>query len=93
MFLIILSILAGGIGIGFLLRKRVRLQLTPLVNVLIWLLLFILGVKVGSDERIVRGLGTLGVEALIVCVVAMVGSCAAASVLWRIVRRREGGEK
>ena len=91
MFLIILSILAGGIGIGFLLRKRVRLQLTPVVNVLIWLLLFILGVKVGSDERIVRGLATLGVEALIVAVVAMVGSCAAAAVLWKIVRRREGG--
>lgn len=89
MFLIILGLLIVGIFTGLLLRNRLRVSMGPVINILVWLLLFILGIKVGSDERIVNGIATLGAEALMVCTATVAGSAVAAWGLWRIVRRRE----
>lgn len=77
-----------GILAGFLLRRRRLGGVHCLITVLIWALLFLLGVEVGSNERIIRGLHTLGLEALAIAVAGTLGSVLAAWGLWQIVARR-----
>lgn len=55
-----------------------------IVTWLIWLLLFLLGIEVGSNEMIVRSLPTLGVEALQLSSAATLGCCVLAWMLWRV---------
>lgn len=55
-----------------------------IVTWLIWLLLFLLGIEVGSNEMIVRSLPTLGVEALLLSSAATLGCCVLACMLWRV---------
>lgn len=93
MFIKIVSLLLCGVAVGFLVRKRVRLRLGGVINVLIWVLLFALGVDVGSDERILRGMHTIGLQAIVICLASMLGSCAFAALLWHIVRRRPAAHK
>ena len=77
MFIVILFIFLG-IGIGYAVRTRTTsASLVSAVNKwsgkattwLIWLLLFMLGLEVGSDKHIIASLPTLGVEALLLAVV------------------------
>lgn len=94
MFIVILFIFLG-IQSGVLCRKLstgARISLTDvaarwqgrIVTWLIWLLLFLLGIEVGSNEMIVRSLPTLGVEALLLSSAATLGCCVLAWMLWRV---------
>ncbi len=89
MFKIIL-IMASGIAIGWLLRRRKLTYLGKVTNFLIWVLLFLLGVEVGGDERIIRGIASLGLEAIAVAAGGVAGSALLARFLWR--RARSGRE-
>lgn len=93
MFLVILFIFLGILS-GVLCRKLstgARISLTDvaarwqgrIVTWLIWLLLFLLGIEVGSNEMIVRSLPTLGVEALLLSSAATLSCCVLAWMLWR----------
>lgn len=81
--LTIILIMVGGIMIGRILRNRNLSLLSSIINVLIWTLLFLLGVEVGGDERIVKGIANLGAEALGISVAAVAGSVLFAWVLWK----------
>lgn len=94
MFIVILFIFLGILS-GILCRKLstgARISLTDvaarwqgrIVTRLIWLLLFLLGIEVGSNEMIVRSLPTLGVEALLLSSAATLGCCVLAWMLWRV---------
>lgn len=95
MFIIILFIFVGIVS-GYLLRKSKIGNLHELVakglpnatTWLIWLLLFLLGIEVGSNERVISALPTLGIEALVIAVCAVLGSCFLSFLLWRVVERR-----
>lgn len=89
MFKIIL-IMAAGIAIGRLLRRHKLTHLGKVTNFLIWVLLFLLGVEVGGDERIIRGIASLGMEAIAVAAGGVAGSALLALLLWR--RSRSGKE-
>lgn len=93
MFLVILFIFLGILS-GVLCRKLstgARISLTDvaarwqgrIVTWLIWLLLFLLGIEVGSNEMSVRSLPTLGVEALLLSSAATLSCCVLAWMLWR----------
>lgn len=84
MFTIIL-VMGFGILLGWLFRKRKLPFLGKVINVLIWVLLFLLGVEVGSDERIVNGIATLGLEGIAIAVAAVIGSVLLAYILWKAV--------
>nr|WP_293622170.1 lysine exporter LysO family protein [Prevotella sp.] len=94
MFIVFLFIFLGILS-GVLCRKLstgARILLTDvaarwqgrIVTWLIWLLLFLLGIEVGSNEMIVRSLPTLGVEALLLSSAATLGCCVLAWALWRV---------
>ena len=56
------------------------------VTVLIWALLFLLGVEVGGNRKIISALPSLGLDALVIAVLSTVGSCLLAWVLWRYIK-------
>ena len=73
-----------GMLLGYLLRKRDLKKIHQIITLLIWLLLFILGIEVGSNEQIIKALPTLGVEALLLSVAGTLGCCVLAWALWKI---------
>lgn len=86
--LLIFAVIIGGIATGRLLIGR-RLAFVPrLITVIIWALLFLLGVEVGSDPAVVGSLATLGGAALAIFALSVVGSIFAAWLLWRRIRGR-----
>lgn len=75
----------SGILAGRLLRRR-RLDFLPrVVMFFIWVLLFLLGVEVGSNPKIIESLSAIGFEAVVIAFAGTLGSVVFAWVLWRHV--------
>ena len=96
MFIVILFIFLG-IALGYILRTRLASKVGVISALngrfttwLIWLLLFMLGLEVGSNRELIAALPTLGVEAMVLSVSATLGSCVLAWALWKSMK---GGEK
>lgn len=89
--LIILSI---SILAGFMLRKK-RIPLLPpaTLSVVIWLLLFLLGISVGSNPDVVNNIAHYGLQALVIGGLATIGSVLAAYLLARISSRKKNHER
>lgn len=85
--LIIVSIMLCGICLGYLLRGRNTAAISKIITVLIWALLFLLGIEVGTNPKIIGGLQNLGVEALVLTIGGSVGSILASWWLWNHVSK------
>ena len=86
---IVIGIMFAGIGIGYLMRRQSLPWINQAITVLIWLLLFLLGIEVGHNEQIIRSLPTLGMEAVAIALTCVLGSCLIAWALWKYVNRRK----
>ena len=87
--LIVVSLMLCGIAVGYMLRNKNTRIVSRIITVLIWLLLFLLGIEVGSNPRIVDGMQTLGIEALVLTIGGAVGTTLCAWLLWIYVSRKE----
>ncbi len=89
----VVAIMFCGIAVGFLLRKR-RLRVVPhAVTVLIWLLLFFLGIEVGKNPQVISGIRNLGLEALWLALTGIAGTVLFSWALWRwIAKDKKGGK-
>ena len=87
--LIVVSLMLCGIAVGYMLRNKNTRIVSRIITVLIWLLLFLLGIEVGSNPRIVMGMQTLGIEALVLTIGGAVGTTLCAWLLWIYVSRKE----
>ena len=87
----IIGLMLTGMLLGSLLRKRDLKKIHQIITLLIWLLPFILGIEVGSNEQIIKGLHTIGLEAVILTLGGTLGSVIAAWALWRALYKRKGG--
>ena len=85
----IVAIMLCGVAVGFLLRKQQLRVIPAAATVLIWLLLFLLGVEVGSNPQVLGGIGDLGLEALWLCLAGLAGTLLASWGLWRYVNARK----
>ena len=85
----VIGIMFAGIGLGYLLRRQSLLWIGKAITLLIWLLLFLLGIEVGHNEQIIRSLPTLGLEAFTIAIVCVLGSCLAAWALWKYTHERK----
>ena len=74
--------------LGFLLRKQKLSGIHKVITVLIWLLLFLLGIDVGGNQKIINGLHTIGLEAIVITLAAVLGSVTAAWALWYVLYKR-----
>ncbi len=86
----IIGLMITGMLVGYLLRRKNLGKIHRVITPLIWLLLFILGVEVGSNDRIIRGLYALGWEAVLLTIGGTLGSVIAAWILWKFLYKREG---
>lgn len=90
---IIIGIMLTGMLVGYLLRNKRLLWIHKIITLLIWTLLFLLGIDVGGNEAIIKGLHTLGPEAIIITLAAVTGSVLCAWGLWYLLyirnRRKE----
>ena len=88
----IISTMFLGIGIGYVLRNWSILQKTEkTISLTIFLLLFILGVSIGSNSLIVNNLGKFGWQAIVLAVSGVLGSLIAARLVLQLFFRK-GGE-
>ena len=85
----IVMIMLCGMGTGYLLRNKKMSFIGRIITALIWVLLFLLGIDVGSNPRIVNGLQTLGLEAIILTIGGSAGSALFAWALWRYVTAKK----
>ena len=86
----IISTMFLGIGIGYGLRNWSILQKTEkTISLTIFLLLFILGVSIGSNSLIVNNLGKFGWQAIILAVSGVLGSLLAARLCYNYFSRKE----
>ena len=95
--LAIFAVIIGGIVTGRLLVGWRLAFVQRLITFIIWALLFLLGVEVGSDPAVVGSLATLGAAAFAIFALSVAGSVFAAWLLWRRIRGRavsadEGGD-
>ena len=89
----IVMIMLCGIGTGYLLRNKKMSFIGRVITALIWVLLFLLGIEVGANPRIINGLQTLGLEAIVLTIAGSLGSAIFACALWRYVCRKEAGNE
>ena len=85
----IVMIMLCGIGTGYLLRNQKMSFIGRIITALIWVLLFLLGIEVGSNPSIVNGLQTLGLEAIVLTLGGSIGSAVFAWALWRYVTAKQ----
>ena len=81
----IIGLMFSGILVGWLTKKVNLSAIHPLITGLIWILLFLLGIEVGSNEEIIHALHTLGLEAIILTLGGTLGSVICAWLLWKMI--------
>lgn len=85
---VIIGIMLTGMLTGWLLRNKRLHWIHKVITILIWLLLFLLGIDVGGNKSIIRGLHSIGMEAAIITMCAVTGSALFAWALWYLVYER-----
>lgn len=86
----ILAIVILGVGVGYLLRQHLSLRIiSKFIMWLIYALLLILGIAVGSNENIIQNLGTIGVKGFAIAVAAVIGSMVMAKLLYQLLYKKK----
>ena len=85
MYIVIVLFLAG-IFSGYFLKsnKKIKIYIDILINWSVFLLLFLLGISVGINETIIRNIGKLGIQALLITIFAMAGSILIAFITYKL---------
>lgn len=79
-----LLFLGGGIFIGFLLRKKAEWlpRVEKSISVMIWLLLFFLGIAIGANQEVIDSIHIIGWKAMILTLGGISGSIACSYVVY-----------
>lgn len=86
---IVIAMMFSGIAFGYLMRRFRFTHIGKIIIFFIWVLLFVLGVEVGGNSNVINSLPTLGVEALFIASLSILGSAIAAMLLWKNVKKDE----
>ena len=87
----ILLIMLAGVVLGYLLRDARFVKLTGhSITLTIFIMLFILGLSVGSNAAIVRNLGSFGWQAALLALSGSLGSVLAAWLVFNLFFKKGG---
>ncbi len=78
-----------GVIVGSLFKKYVGQWVDPLTTILIWLLLFSLGIEIGARPNILSELESLGFDAVAITIASVAGSAIAASIFYKWITKKE----
>ncbi len=82
--------MTAGIITGLLLKNRIDSKpITFLLNITIYLLLFFMGVSIGTNPEIINNLGQISLKALTIAIAAILGSILIARLLDRIINKKD----
>lgn len=81
----IIAIMALGIIVGKVLKNKKISFINNAISYLIWLLLFLLGISVGSNKNIIESIDTIGVASIVLSVSAVLGSVIAAWLVYKYI--------
>ncbi|PTN06282.1 LysO family transporter [Mangrovibacterium marinum] len=84
--LIVFGIIIAGFITGLLIRQQQLKHMPQLITMVIWVLLFLLGLDVGSNPQVIDQIGTLGWSAFILFFFSVTGSIGAAYLLQHFIK-------
>jgi len=86
----ILAVLSAGILIGFFLVGRPiwHKRNNNLMNLAIYVLLFLLGISVGTNQEVIGNLGKIGYESVAIAVASIAGSVLISTFLFKLLFRK-----
>ncbi len=83
---IVLAIIIVGVLLGTQIRSAHAPALfSKLLNIIIYILLLVMGISVGGNERIVSNLSTIGLNATIIALGAILGSITFAAIIYNYI--------
>lgn len=84
---IVLLLMTTGVVLGFVLDKfpKIIQAIEKSISWAIYLLLFLLGISVGTNEQIINNLDSIGWQALVITIGGVVGSVLLAWLLYVLV--------
>lgn len=91
----VVLMLGSGALLGFVLRnkRRVSWATERLTTWTVWLLLFMMGISVGSNHTLLSNLLNIGINAIVISVASIAGSIAAGWVLYRYLFQKSDTPK
>ncbi len=83
----ILILMSAGILIGFLLRCRQRIifVIEKITGFSIYILLFLLGISVGTNDKVILNFGKIGFNAIVIALSSVAGSILLSFILYRLL--------
>jgi len=89
--IIVISIMVLGMGIGLYIGNRPKIikVVGILTSFAIFLLLFLLGIGVGTNDKIINNLHSIGLQALILTLGAILGSLICAYLAYKFFFKTE----
>lgn len=85
----IIGIMFSGICFGYFIRNKRKIWVHKLITVLIWFLLFLLGIEVGGNSEIISNIDNIGIDALTITIAAVLGSAIGAQILWYLLNQKK----
>ncbi len=79
-----------GIVLGRFLRGKVGFSLSSGIMAVICLLLFVLGLEVGMNEKLLAEFAHIGTASVIISTLSVAGSALAAGVFYKFIKGRNG---
>ena len=77
----------AGVAVGYLFKRHKAAWVQKTITCLIWILLFMLGLGIGTDDSLFRSLPSIGGQAMVIGTATAIGSAAASWLLWRYIRK------
>ena len=84
---VVIGLMFVGMLTGYFFKNIKVTWIGKVITVLIWLLLFLLGIDVGGNQMIMSGLHTIGLDALVITIGAVLGSVIGARLLWNWINK------
>lgn len=83
----ILLVLSAGILLGLLIVNYPKLHIlnNNLLNYAIYLLLFLLGISVGTNREVIQNLDKIGLEAITIAITSITGSVLLSFLLFKLL--------
>lgn len=79
----IIATMLLGITVGFILRNNIKSMLiNHLIFGVVLLLLFLMGLSIGTDNKLINVLPSLGLQAIIISFFSTFGSIIAGWIIW-----------
>lgn len=88
-----LIILAAGILLGWLIRRKFHKSLIPAIMVTVCVLLFVMGLRTGTNENLIKSISNIGLISVILVVFALGGSLFATKLFTKWMDGGKGAEQ